>query len=489
MTTPLVLVPVILSGGAGSRLWPVSRESHPKPFMQLPDGQSLLQKTLLRACHLPHVTEVLTVTNAAHYLKHTSEYKKVAPEILTRFLLEPFARNTAPAIALSAFQIAEQHGNDAIMLVLPADHLIHDTIHFAHDVEKACALAQLNKLVTFGIKPNAPETGFGYIECGEADQVLRFIEKPSAEIAETFLAAKNYLWNAGMFCFKASVLLNELKRHAPEWWHTAKSCWEASRSAQSDTIILDSEQFAALPDISIDYALMEKSTEIAVIACDFDWQDVGSWESYKKLYPTDQHGNTIVGDAVLIDSHHNFIQSDKRMIATIGIDNVAVIDTPDALLITHRSRAQDVKQIVQTLKHQAHETYQQHRTVIRPWGSYTVLEEGPTFKIKRIVVHPQQTLSLQLHHHRSEHWIVVEGEAEVVNGDKTYRLKTNESTFVPKETQHRLSNPSDKDLVIIEVQAGNYVGEDDIVRLEDEYGRVQNKIKQIRDRETEVDAN
>jgi mannose-1-phosphate guanylyltransferase len=475
MTTTPLLVPVILSGGAGSRLWPVSREAHPKPFMQLPDGQSLLQKTLLRASHLPYVSEILTVTNAAHYLKHKAEYKKVADQIKTHFLLEPCGRNTAPAIALSAFYIAAHHGDDAIMLVLPADHLIRDVMRFATHVESAYALAQENKLVTFGIQPTAPETGFGYIEY-RGDQVLSFIEKPTAEVAETFLASNQFLWNAGMFCFKASVLLNQLKQHAPELLHAAKQCWEASRSTKNDAILLDSKKFAALPDISIDYALMEKSSDIAVIACDFDWQDVGSWDAYKKLHPADQHGNTILGDAVLIDSHQNFIQSDKRMIATIGMDNIAVIDTPDALLITPRNRTQEVKQIVETLKIQTHESYQHHRTVIRPWGTYTVLEEGPTFKIKRIVVHPHQTLSLQLHHHRSEHWIVVEGEAEVVNGDKTYRLKTNESTFVPKETRHRLSNARESDLVIIEVQAGSYVGEDDIVRLEDEYGRVPETI-------------
>jgi mannose-1-phosphate guanylyltransferase/mannose-6-phosphate isomerase len=476
----VLLVPVILSGGTGSRLWPVSRASHPKPFMQLPSGQSLLQKTFLRACHFSSITEVLTITNESHYLKHKAEYEKTQIEKPPlHFLLEPEGRNTAPAIALAALRIAALHGPDAMMLVLPADHLISDTDLFAKQAEMAFTLAQQNKLVTFGITPTTAETGFGYIECGApissiAYQVLRFIEKPTADIAETFIASKRFLWNAGMFCFKAGVVLQELARHAPLLLDAAKMCWQASSSQQkdSDAIRLEKKSFAVLPDISIDYALMEKSSAIAVLACQFDWQDVGSWEAYKKLHQTDEDGNAIVGDAILIDSQNNFIQSDHRMVAAIGIHDLAVIDTADALLITHRERTQDVKQLVQTLKNQSHDSYLHHRTVIRPWGSYTVLEEGPTFKIKRIVVHPHHSLSLQLHHHRSEHWIVVEGMAEVVNGDKTYQLNTNESTFVPKETKHRLSNPYDKDLVIIEVQAGSYVGEDDIVRLEDVYGRV-----------------
>jgi mannose-1-phosphate guanylyltransferase len=480
MTIETQLVPVILSGGSGSRLWPVSREAHPKPFMQLPDGDSLLQKTFLRACQFANIAEILTITNEAYYLKHKIEYEKIAEKSpVNRFLLEPAARNTAPAIALAAMAISERYGRDTIMLVLPADHLIADVALFAQHAKLAFTLAEKNKLVTFGITPTSAETGFGYIECGEeisehlqSHHVLQFIEKPNAQIAESLVASKRFLWNAGMFCFKAGLVLDELTLHAKPLLTAANTCWQAAHNKESNVIMFAKESFNALPDISIDYALMEKSAEIAVLKCDFDWQDIGSWEAYKKLHGTDQQGNTILGEAILIDAKDNFIKSDNRLIAAIGIDHLAIIDTPDALLITHRDRTQDVKQVVQTLKQKAHESYLQHRTVIRPWGHYTVLEEGPAFKIKRIVVHPHHTLSLQLHHHRSEHWIVVEGTAEVVNGEKTYQLQTNESTFVPKETPHRLSNPHANNLVIIEVQAGSYVGEDDIVRLEDVYGRV-----------------
>ena len=477
------LVPVILSGGTGSRLWPLSREAHPKPFLLLPDGQSLLQKTFLRACNFSNITEIVTITNQDYYLKHKAEYEKAAilnqsiPDC--RYLLEPCGRNTAPAIAVAALTLSEIYGPDTVMLILPSDHLITNTTSFKTHCENAFTLANMNKLVTFGITPTAAETGYGYIECGnplseheQFHQVRRFIEKPNTELAKQFFSERRYFWNAGMFCFKASTILTELTRHAPTLLEAAKKCIASSKKTNSNKLVMDADSFMQLPDISIDYALMEKSTEIAMLTCTFDWQDIGSWESYKNLYPSDEKGNTVLGDAILLDSKNNFIQSTNRMIASIGIDNLAIIDTPDALLIARRDRSQDVKQIVQTLKDKSHESYLNHRTVIRPWGSYTVLEEGPSFKIKRIVVHPQQSLSLQLHHHRSEHWIVVEGIAEVVNGEKTYPLHPNESTFVPKETQHRLSNPGQTDLVIIEVQAGSYVGEDDIVRLEDTYGRV-----------------
>ncbi len=486
MQTHQPLIPVILSGGTGSRLWPVSRESHPKPFMPLPDGQSLLQKTFLRACHFPKVDEIITLTNQSYYLKHKAEYEKTASTLhhlpACRYLLEPCSRNTAPAIAMAALTISEAYGLDAMMLVLPADHLITNTAAFVTHCEHAFLLANMNKLVTFGITPTKAETGFGYIECGDAypdhpyaHPVLRFVEKPNVDLAKTFFASPNYRWNAGMFCFKAGVLLAELAHYAPDLLTAATTCFTATHANKNDGDVLafDAASFSSLADISIDYALMEKSNDIAVLTCDFDWQDIGSWEAYKNLHPADENGNTVLGEAILIDSNNNFIQSENRIIAGIGIENLAIIDTPDALLIATRDRAQDVKQLVQTLKQNAHESYLNHRTVIRPWGSYTVLEEGPCFKIKRIVVNPNQSLSLQLHQHRSEHWIVVEGAAEVINGDKTYTLKTNESTFVPKETQHRLSNSSDTPLVIIEVQAGSYVGEDDIVRFEDTYGRLQ----------------
>lgn len=474
------LIPVILSGGTGSRLWPISRESHPKPFIKLPDGQSLIQKTFARAAQLPDVMDIITITNKEYYLKSKAEYAKNIHS--TSYLLEPFGRNTAPAILMAALKALHNYGPDVILLVLPADHLIADVAAFNYYCEKAFDLAKQGKLVTFGITPKTPETGFGYIECGQSYldnthcyQVAQFVEKPSLDVAKSYLESGRYLWNSGMFCFTVQTVLQELAQHAPALVDSAKACWTTSLQAatNSSVIELNGDSFAQLENISIDYALMEKSDAIAVVACDFDWQDIGSWEAYKKLHHTDQLGNTVLGDAILVDSTENFIHSEGRMVASIGINNLTIIDTPDALLISHRDRAQDVKQVVQTLKDRAHESYLTHRTVIRPWGSYTVLEEGPSFKIKRIVVSPQASLSLQLHHHRSEHWIVVEGTAKVINDGREYLLKTNESTFVPMNTPHRLSNPGDTDLIIIEVQTGHYLGEDDIVRFEDTYGRIK----------------
>jgi mannose-1-phosphate guanylyltransferase/mannose-6-phosphate isomerase len=477
------LIPIILSGGSGARLWPISRESHPKPFMTLPDGESLLQKTYTRACQFLDVSEVITITNKEYYLKSKAEYENahVDKRLSQHFLLEPYARNTAPAIALAALKITHEHGGDAIMLILPADHLITPLNLFTDSCEQAFNLAERDMLVTFGMTPTAPETGYGYIECGDqlpgdtnSRYVKRFIEKPNAETASSYVASPHYLWNSGMFCFKASTILEQFAELAPELLDAAKNCWQTTLKKNTNNLVLafDEATFSVLENISIDYAIMEKSDEIAVIACDFNWQDIGSWEAYKKLFTSDLNGNTILGDVVMIDSHNNFIHSETRMVASIGISNLAIIDTPDAMLITHRDRAQEVKQIVQTLKFKAHESVTTHRTVIRPWGTYTVLEEGPSFKIKRISVKAGASLSLQKHQHRSEHWVVVEGTATIVIGEETFELTTNQSTFVPMNTAHRLSNLTSEPLIIIEVQTGSYLGEDDILRLEDTYGRV-----------------
>ncbi len=473
-----VIIPVILSGGIGSRLWPISRESHPKPFVALPDGQTLLQKTWLRASLLAGVKEIMTITNKEYYLKSQAEYAKTPKTdktaISATYLLEPCARSTAAAIALAALQIQARYGDEAILLVLPADHLIEDADGFASSCHEAFQLAS-SKLVTFGITPATPETGFGYIECGQDYEVIRFIEKPSHALACEYLASGRHLWNSGMFCFGAKVVLDAFLLHAPDILHGAKKCWEITQRKchNQSAIELDVESFEEIPANSIDYAIMEKAKNISVVRCESGWRDIGSWEAYKQLYPSDHNGNSIVGEAITIDSNNNFIHSDGRLIASIGINNLAIIDTPDALLITHRERAQEVKEVVQQLKERAHESYSTHRTVIRPWGSYTVLEDGVIFKIKRIVVKPSAALSLQFHQHRSEHWVVVEGIAQVTNGDKEYILNVSESTFIPKQTRHRLVNPGDKDLVIIEVQTGEYVGEDDIIRLEDIYGRIK----------------
>jgi mannose-1-phosphate guanylyltransferase len=382
-------------------------------------------------------------------------------------------------VALAAHHVAEKFGGDALMLILAADHLIQDQAAFAVAVANAAALAREDRLVTFGIVPYGPETGFGYIETGEAvgqgKRVVRFVEKPSLDKAREYIAADNFLWNSGIFCFKAGVILDEMARHAPEVAATAEVCWAALRqqNATTDTMLeIPTEAFASVPDISIDYAVMERSANVAVVPADFGWSDIGSWNAVSELIAPDADGNRAAGEAVFVDSRNTFVQSEDRLVAAVGVDNLMIIDTPDALLVAHPDKAQDVKKVVAQLKKQNHEAYKLHRTVARPWGTYTVLEEGPRFKIKRIEVKPGGSLSLQMHHHRSEHWIVVSGMARVVNGDQEIFVATNESTYIPAGHQHRLENPGVMDLVMIEVQSGEYLGEDDIVRFQDVYGRV-----------------
>ncbi len=478
-----MLIPVILSGGAGSRLWPVSREADPKPFMKVIGGQSLLQKTFIRATLLDQVTEILTITNRDYYFKTKDEYVAIQTPAANHntFLLEPVGRNTAPAIILAALKIQETHGEDTVMLVLPADHLIEDQTAFADAVNTAKKIAQTGKLVTFGMVPSVPETGLGYIEKGAAcagttaHLVSRFVEKPSLELAQEYIATGNYLWNAGIFCFTAGSMIKQFRLHAPDLFAKAQTCWlETQRKANDNVHVfeIDAATFAHLTDISIDYAIMEKAENIAVVQGDFGWSDIGSWHAISNLAPPDSMGNRIVGEALLVDVANTYVQSDGRLVAAIGLENLIIIDTPDALLVANRDRTQDVKKIVDQLKLTAHETYKNHKTVTRPWGTYCVLEEGKGFKIKRIVVKPGASLSLQMHQHRSEHWVVVSGVAKVINGDRNLIVNKDESTYIPAGHAHRLENPSTVDLILIEVQSGEYLGEDDIVRFEDKYGRV-----------------
>lgn len=471
------LIPTILCGGAGSRLWPVSRELHPKPFIRLADGQSLLQKAWLRGVALPDVAETLTVTNRELFFKTEDEYREVAgtqyKDLANSFILEPFGRNTAPAIAAAALQVAASHGEDTLLLVLAADHLITDQPAFAQAVAQAMRLAAQGKLVTFGIQPETPETGYGYIEA-DGNTVLRFVEKPSPEKAQEYVESGNYLWNSGMFCFSAVTMLREMQLHCPNILAATRACLEQSRRAQGKSytqIELDPETFGRVPDDSIDYAVMEKSKNVAVVPCSIGWSDIGSWSALGDLTAPDAQGNRIEGEVMLHDVSNCYIQSNQRIVGALGINNLIIIDTPDAVLVADRNRVQDVKLLYTRLKAQGHETYRLHTTVHRPWGTYTVLEEGPHFKIKRIVVKPAASLSLQMHHHRSEHWIVVSGMANVVNGDQEIFVNTNESTYIPAGHKHRLKNPGVVDLVMIEVQSGEYLGEDDIVRFDDIYGR------------------
>ncbi len=477
-----MLIPVILSGGAGTRLWPVSREAHPKPFMKMADGQSLLLKTYCRAAAVADGGQMLTVTNRDYFFMSKDELAKanLGETMQNTFLLEPFGRNTAGAVAMAALQVAEKFGREACLLILPADHLVQDQSVFVTAVAKAKTLAQQGLLVTFGIVPHVPETGFGYIEAGAdvgpGKAVKRFVEKPDYETAKGYLAAGNFFWNSGMFCFTAGTVLDQMAGHAPDVFQAAQACWDGMRQSlqPGDAMIeIPGERFEQLPDISIDYALLERSAQIAMVPADMGWSDIGSWSAVSQLMAADADDNRSTGEAVFVDSRNIFAHSEERLVTTVGVDNLIIIDTDDALLIVHPDKVQDVKKVVACLKKQNHDAYKLHRTVFRPWGTYTVLEEGSRFKIKRIEVKPGASLSLQMHHHRSEHWIVVSGMAKVVNGNQELFVGTNESTYIPAGHQHRLENPGVLGLVMIEVQSGEYLGEDDIVRFQDIYGRCQ----------------
>ena len=479
-----MILPVILSGGAGTRLWPLSREAAPKPFMVLPDGETLLGKTAARALALPGVDRLLTVTNREHYFPTRDVYARLADGRADNasFLLEPFGRNTAPAVALAALQA--QGDPDCVLLVLPADHLIRNQAAFAAAVADAVAVARAGKLATFGIAPTHPETGFGYIECGTAlrDGVHganRFVEKPSLVTALEYVASGRYVWNSGMFAFTPAAILAAFERYAPDLLAAARHCWPSLRpmsAAGPAALEIDPTLFAALPDISIDYAVMEQAAWegcVAVVRGTFDWSDVGSWKAVSDLVAPDAHGNGGSGERVAIATRNTYVHAEDRLVATVGVENLVVIDTPDAVLVAHRDHLQRVKEVVGELKTRGHETYRLHRTVARPWGTYTVLQEGPGFKIKRIEVKPGAALSLQLHHRRSEHWVVVRGVAEVTCGELQASVCANESTFIPVGTRHRLANLHPEPLVMIEIQCGDYLGEDDIVRFDDRYGRAE----------------
>lgn len=481
-----MLIPVILSGGSGTRLWPVSREAFPKPFMKLGGDRSLLQRTLLRAAACASNSDICIVTNREYYFKTKEEVDAVIPiGKKASYLLEPIGRNTAPAIALAALWARERTGNDkACLMILAADHLIADTKAFQAACKQAETLAETGQIVLFGIRPSGPETGFGYIEMGapiksdggEAYQVARFVEKPDLNRAMEYLQSGNFLWNSGMFCFRVDVILEAFRQHAPDVLTAAEAVWnraqEANKENKDRRFEFSEEAFETLPNISIDYAVAEKAQAITVIPAPFDWSDIGSWTAVSEMYKPDANGNTSVGSAVVIDSKNTHVHSQDRLIATVGVENLLVVETPDAVLVTTKDRSQDVKAIVAHLKASGHDAAKLHTTVQRPWGTYTVLQEGPRFKIKRIEVKPGASLSLQMHHHRSEHWIVVTGTAKVTNGDREFFVATNESTYIPVGTTHRLENPGVVSLAIIEVQCGDYLGEDDIVRFNDVYGRV-----------------
>ena len=484
-----MLIPVILSGGAGTRLWPVSRSAYPKPFMRMDDGHTLLHKTLERALHVAANSDgsaptVLTVTGRDYYFLTRDEYANQPGADLDHlpFLLEPTGRNTAPAVLLAALHALEHHGADATLLVLAADHLIRDLDAFAADVERARALAADGWLVTFGIAPTHPETGFGYIHMAEAiddaagRRVAAFVEKPDRARAEKYLIGGDHVWNSGMFCFRADVLLQTAEQTCPDVLAAVRAC-HASASGHDSPVEYDAAAFAAQPDISIDYAVMERAPRVAVVEASFDWSDIGSWKAISEETDADADGNRVRGPAIVVESKNCFIQSDGRMVAAVGVQDLVIVDTGDAVLVADRDRAQQVKLVVDQLRADNHSAAAFHQKVHRPWGSFTVLEDEDDCKVKRLTVKPGHVLSLQLHHRRSEHWTVVSGVAKVRIGEKEFLLNENESAYIPKNTIHRLENPTDEDIHLIEVQCGDYFGEDDIVRLEDRYGRTADNDK------------
>lgn len=475
-------IPVVLAGGAGKRLWPVSREAHPKPFMKLPDGESLLEKTFLRALSLEGVSEILTVTNQDYLFKIKNEQAFLAnPHCPKSYLLEPEGRDTAAAIAMAALYLQHRYDDNAIMLVMPADHLISNQYAFEKAIAVARQRVRQGCLITFGIQPSSPETGYGYIESDSTlinvpSKVKRFIEKPDYETACAYVKEGRYFWNSGMFCFQTSTFLSELELCSPDIFHAAKACLASSLlladRQDEGFLFLEKTHFEKIPAISIDYALMEKTNNLEILPSDFDWNDIGSWGSISTLLEADELGNRVSGDAYLYEVKNTYVQTDHRMVALMGVEDLIVVETGDAILITKQDYVQNVRQIVEHLKTEGHYSYKYCQTVHRPWGTFTILDQGNGYKIKRIVVSSGQALSLQMHYHRSEHWIVVKGIAKVINGQESYLVHTNESTYIRAGHQHRLENPGIVDLVMIEVQSGEYLGEDDIVRYEDQYGRV-----------------
>jgi mannose-1-phosphate guanylyltransferase/mannose-6-phosphate isomerase len=469
------LIPVVLSGGSGSRLWPLSRSMRPKQFLGVTEDATLFQLTLQRLQGITaEAMRPIVVANNDHRFLVGEQCREAGVEPLS-IVLEPVARNTAPAIAVAAMA-ALSHGGDPVLLVLPSDHTFANVAAFHHAVRVGLEAADAGALVTFGIVPTHPETGYGYVKASQALNthaavpVQQFVEKPDLATAQAYLADGSYTWNSGMFMFKASVFLHELGQANPAMLQACQAAWDQSKK-DLEFVRLDKDAFATSPSDSVDYAVMEKTRQAVVVPLDAGWNDVGAWSAVWQVLPQDAQGNATRGDVMLEGANNSYVHADSRLVALIGVDDLVVVETSDAVLVTHKDRAQDVKKVVDRLKALKRSEVDLHREVYRPWGSYDSVDSGARFQVKRITVKPGAKLSLQMHHHRAEHWVVVSGTASVRLGDEVKLVTENESVYIPVGVTHSLENPGKVMLHLIEVQSGSYLGEDDIVRFEDLYGR------------------
>ncbi|MFL0798306.1 MAG: mannose-1-phosphate guanylyltransferase/mannose-6-phosphate isomerase [Cellvibrionaceae bacterium] len=469
-----MILPVIMAGGSGTRLWPQSRQGYPKQFLPLVNDTTMLQDTIQRLSGLP-VSNPLLICGDDHRFIVAEQLRAIKqdPEAI---LLEPAGRNTAPAIASAALHAMTKTDSDPLLLVLAADHVIQNIPAFHEAVNLAAEQAETGKLVTFGIVPTGPETGYGYIRAAgdeRVSSVAEFVEKPDLETAQKYLEQGGYSWNSGMFLFKASRYLEELKKFNPEIISACEKA-VANSAADLDFVRLEQEAFLACPDDSIDYAVMEKTSDAMVVSMDAQWSDVGSWSALWDVLEKDTDNNVHKGDVISVGSQNNFVLGNGRLVATVGLEDTVVVETPDAVLVAAKDKVQDIKKVVAELKAQERSEASLHRQVYRPWGHYDSIDAGERYQVKRITVKPHEKLSVQMHHHRAEHWIVVSGTAKVTIGEKTFLVSENESTFIPIGEVHALENPGRIELEMIEVQSGSYLGEDDIVRFEDRYGRAEN---------------
>ena len=470
------IIPVILSGGPGTRLWPLSRKQHPKQYLSLFGDKTMLQETILRLNGIDNLLDPIIICNAEHRFLVAEQLHQIGVDKPT-IILEPVGRNTAPAVAAAAFQVVKDYSAESILLVLSADHIIQDISALHNAINTAVEQAKQDKLTIFGVVPNNPNTTYGYIKLSTSIseftyQVENFIEKPDLKSAESYLKAGDYLWNSGMFMFKAEVLINELSLYGADIINAVR---ESSKNAQKDLdfIRLEKKAFELSPNDSIDFVLMEKSNNLVVVSLDAGWSDVGSWSSLYDVMEKTEDGNVILGDVFTEKTFNSYINANHHMVATIGVKDLIIVDTPNVTLISNKDNSQDVKKILDQLNLIDRQEQNYHRKVFRPWGSYDSIESGLNFQVKKLCINPRAKLSLQLHYKRAEHWVIVRGTASVTNGDQLLSLKVGQSTFIPIGVQHSLENKTDEPLEVIEVQSGYYLGEDDIIRFEDIYGRIK----------------